>query len=83
MHPTPLKWFEMQVGTAGTASHPGRRREMHLRRENLRLMEENERLRNRCADLAASAELWIRLYEAALHRVEPRDDRVSVSGPRQ
>lgn len=40
-----------------------------LEMENGRLMEENEVLRQRCADLAASAELWIGLYEAALARV--------------
>jgi hypothetical protein len=39
-----------------------------LVRENARLVEENERLARTCADLAASAELWIQLYEAALAR---------------
>ena len=39
-----------------------------LERENARLAEENRRLREENADLAASAELWIRLYEAALAR---------------
>jgi hypothetical protein len=36
--------------------------------QNAELARENERLKQHCADLAASAELWIRLYEAALHR---------------
>jgi hypothetical protein len=40
-----------------------------LVRENARLSEEIEHLRCRCADLAASAELWINLYEAALTRI--------------
>jgi hypothetical protein len=39
-----------------------------LTRENARLLEENERLRRLIAELGASAELWIRLYEAALAR---------------
>ena len=39
-----------------------------LERENTRLAEENRRLRDLNADLEASAELWIRLYEAALAR---------------
>jgi hypothetical protein len=39
-----------------------------LTRENARLQEENERLRRERAELVASAELWIRLYEAALER---------------
>lgn len=37
--------------------------------EHRRLIQENEVLRQRCADLAASAELWIGLYEAALARL--------------
>jgi hypothetical protein len=36
--------------------------------QNAELARENERLKQHCADLVASAELWIRLYEAALHR---------------
>ncbi len=40
-----------------------------LERENGRLVQENESLRQRCADLGASAELWIGLYEAALARL--------------
>jgi hypothetical protein len=39
-----------------------------LTQENARLIEENRRLRKVCDDLAASSELWIRLYEAALAR---------------
>jgi hypothetical protein len=40
-----------------------------LERENGRLAQENEKLRQQCADLSASAELWIHLYESALLRV--------------
>ena len=43
-------------------------RTVQLARENRRLMEANERLRQDNADLTASAEMWIRLYEAALTR---------------
>jgi hypothetical protein len=39
-----------------------------LERENSRLAQENRRLREANSDLEASAELWIRLYEAALAR---------------
>jgi hypothetical protein len=45
--------------------------------QNAELARENERLKQHCADLAASAELWIRLYEAALHR----SAHLSSSGP--
>ena len=41
---------------------------MQIARDNARLSEENARLRRENADLVASAELWIRLYEAALER---------------
>jgi hypothetical protein len=43
-------------------------RTVQLARENRRLMEANEQLRQDNADLTASAEMWIRLYEAALSR---------------
>jgi hypothetical protein len=43
-------------------------RTVQLARENRRLMEANEQLRQSNADLTASAEMWIRLYEAALTR---------------
>ena len=43
-------------------------RAVQLARENTRLAEENHRLRAQNADLAASAEIWIKLYEAALAR---------------
>jgi hypothetical protein len=45
-------------------------RAAQLARENIRLAEENSRLRNQNADLTASAEMWIRLYEAALARTK-------------
>lgn len=47
-------------------------RRARLARENVRLADENARLRSQNADLAASAEIWIRLYEAALARIGTR-----------
>jgi hypothetical protein len=41
---------------------------VRLARENVRLSDEVERLRQQYDALAASAEVWIRLYEAALDR---------------
>jgi hypothetical protein len=43
-------------------------RTAQLARENRRLMEANEELCQSNADLTASADMWIRLYEAALLR---------------
>jgi hypothetical protein len=43
-------------------------RTVQLARENRRLMEVNQQLRQNNADLTASAEMWIRLYEAAMMR---------------
>jgi hypothetical protein len=53
-------------------------RAVQLARENMRLAEENDRLRNQNADLTASAEMWIRLYEAALARTKPAAAGVTV-----
>ena len=43
-------------------------RTVPLARDHMRLLDENARLRRENADLIASAETWIRLYEAALAR---------------
>ena len=51
---------------------------VQLVRENAHLAEENERLRCENASLAASAEMWIRLYEAALARA---NERSAVQAP--
>ena len=52
---------------------------VRLARENARLIEENERLQRKCVDLAASAGLWIRLYQEALKRANTaRDGRLGV-----
>ena len=41
---------------------------IHCARENVRLSQENEILRQSCADLTTASETWIRLYESALAR---------------
>jgi hypothetical protein len=51
---------------------------MHCARENVRLAQENEILRQSCADLTAAAETWIRLYEAALSRANAAEAAMAV-----
>jgi hypothetical protein len=67
-HPMSVNWLEVE-----------RPRQVHvpLSQENARLIEENRQLRMLCADLVASSELWIRLYEAALAR---EGDRLQKHG---
>ena len=64
-----FNWLETRPATAVQARFTQEAYSARLARENARLLEENERLKTLCADLASSAELWIRLYEAALARV--------------
>jgi hypothetical protein len=62
-------WTQQRSRRAwGVASMDEQVRAIQLARENRRLAEENDRLRTQNADLVASAEIWIRLYEAALGR---------------
>lgn len=61
-------WTEMRRVQSPRVRVDEQMRAVQLARENMRLLEENERLRQDNADLAASAEMWIRLYEAALVR---------------
>lgn len=71
-----FSWLETERVNRAHARLTHESTAVRLVRENARLAEENERLARRCADLAASAELWIRLYEAALARTEsPRTRR--------
>ena len=81
-----LNWTEMRrVGTTRTKVDD-QIRAVELARENMRLLEENERLRQENADLAGSAEMWIRLYEAALARASqpsPRFNGFDLSARRQ
>jgi len=63
-----FNWLETQRAARAQTRFTHESTAVRLVRENARLVEENERLSRRCADLAASAELWARLYEAALAR---------------
>lgn len=62
-------WLESRRADTVHARFAQEAQAVRLARENARLTEENERLQRRCADLAASAGLWIRLYEEALKRL--------------
>jgi hypothetical protein len=63
-----LNWLEMRRVSNARARLDDQARILTLTRENARLAEENHRLRQQFQDLAASTEIWIRLYEAALER---------------
>jgi 23S rRNA G2069 N7-methylase RlmK/C1962 C5-methylase RlmI len=65
-----LNWAGMGGAQRTRVKVDEQMRAVQLARENMRLLEENERLRHENADLAASAEIWIRLYEAALARAK-------------
>lgn len=80
-----FNWLETQRAVREQTRFTHESSAVRLVRENARLIEENERLSRRCADLTESAELWARLYEAALARAaegpaggeagEPREER--------
>jgi len=63
-----LNWLETRRITNARVRQDEQARILTLTRENARLAEETHRLRQQYQDLAASTEIWIRLYEAALHR---------------
>ena len=46
-------------------------------RENVRLAQENQVLRESCADLTTAAETWIRLYESALARANAAEQAIA------
>jgi hypothetical protein len=46
-------------------------------RENVRLAQENQVLRQSCADLTTAAETWIRLYESALARANAAEQKIA------
>lgn len=81
-----FNWTEMRRVGTGRAKIDEQMRAVELARENMRLLEENERLRQQNADLAGSAEMWIRLYEAALARANqpsPLFRGFEISGTKQ
>jgi hypothetical protein len=63
-----LNWLEARRISNARTRQDEQARILTLTRENARLAEENHRLRQQYQDLAASTDIWIRLYEAALHR---------------
>lgn len=63
-----LNWLEMRRISNARTRHDEQARLLTLTRENARLAEENHRLHQQYRDLAASTDIWIRLYEAALDR---------------
>lgn len=64
-----VNWLEMGRVPGGVHA---RRQPQEQEARLTRLTEENRQLRMLCADLVASSELWIRLYEAALSRERDR-----------
>jgi hypothetical protein len=46
-------------------------------RENVRLAQENQVLRESCSDLTTAAETWIRLYESALARANAAEQTIA------
>jgi hypothetical protein len=50
---------------------------VHWARENVRLAQENEVLRQSCADLTTASETWIRLYESALARANAAERQIA------
>jgi hypothetical protein len=63
-----LNWLEMRRISTARVRQDEQARLLTLTRENARLAEENHRLHQQYQDLAASTDIWIRLYEAALDR---------------
>ena len=63
-----VDWMELHRAQFSRVRVDEQMRTVQLARENRRLMELNQQLRQNNADLTASAEMWIRLYEAALMR---------------
>lgn len=63
-----LNWLEMRRANNARVRQDDQARILTLTRENARLAEENHRLNQQYQDLAASTDIWIRLYEAALER---------------
>ena len=69
-----LNWLEMRRISNARVRQDEQARLVTLTRENARLAEEYHRLRQQYQDLAASTDIWIRLYEAALDRANGSQD---------
>ena len=74
-----LNWLEARRVSTTRARQDEQARLLTLARENARLAEENHRLHQQFQDLAASTDIWIRLYEAALHRANGTQAMPAVS----
>lgn len=70
-----LNWMEMRRASSARTRLDEHTRSMQITRDNVKLSEENQRLRRENEALAASAEIWIRLYEAALQRANEAERR--------
>jgi len=78
-----LNWLEMRRVTNARTRQGHEVSVGQLHQENARLADELQQLRRANADLAAAADLWIRLYEHALTRANQAEASVSkVSPPR-
>lgn len=76
-----LNWLEMRRISTARARQDEQSRLLTLTRENARLAEENHRLYQQYQDLAASTEIWIRLYESALERANGAPIGQSAQAP--
>ncbi len=63
-----LNWLEMRRVSNARLRLDDQALILTLTRENARLAEENNKLRQQFQDLSTSTDIWIRLYEAALER---------------
>ncbi len=73
-----LNWLEMRRISNARVRQDEQTRLLTLTRENARLAEENHRLHQQFKDLAASTDIWIRLYEAALDRANGCEQGATV-----
>jgi hypothetical protein len=64
----------VKSAAARTAREP---RLLLFARENVRLAQENQVLRQSYADLTTAAEIWIRLYESALARANSAEHEIA------
>jgi hypothetical protein len=74
-----LNWLEARRVSNARTRQDEQSRILTLTRENARLAEENHRLHQQFQDLAASTDIWIRLYEAALHRANGTQAMPAIS----